>query len=215
MADELPGDDEVESLVSDSGERFVHNKLRDSDPHGLAGPHLSRTARQQADSRDSMLETADQSAGDESRRAESADRASLPQQTLHVQLARALSAALSTQLRAPVQFSLTAVEKTTFGDFAARQPNPACASIVRAGPLEPTWIIARHPLVFFAMMDRLLGGGREPVLLIRRPLTEIELRLAARVTRLITDEIARCWSNWITLSFDIERVESDPRLLLA
>lgn len=215
MADELPGDQEVESLLGDFDERPVHNKLRDNDAHGLAGPHRRRATRGQAE--DSSLEfTAGDEIGlDESRAAESADGARLQQQTLHVQLARALSTALSAQLRAPVQFSLTAVEKTTFGDFAARLPKPACASIVRAESLEPTWIIALHPPVFFAMMDRLLGGGREPVLLIRRPLTEIELRLAARVTRLITEQIARCFSGMMLLSFEVERVESDPRLLLA
>ncbi|HEY2892996.1 MAG TPA: flagellar motor switch protein FliM, partial [Pirellulales bacterium] len=202
-------------LLSDFGERLVQNKLHDNDPHGLAGPHLRRTARRQAEEPHFAFASADEAAADEPRGVESVDRARLQQQTLHMQLARALSTALSTQLRAPVQFSLTAVEKTTFGDFAARQPNPACASIVRAGPLEPTWIIALHPPVFFAMMDRLLGGGREPVLLIRRPLTEIELRLAARITRLITEQIAKCWSSMITLSFEVERVESDPRLLLA
>ena len=130
MADELLGGHEIESHLSDFDERPIHSKLRDNEPHGLAGPHRPRATRRQREVQDLSLNIADAIGTDEPHGVESVDRAEVQLRTLQVQLARALSASLSAQLRAPVQFSLTAVEKTTFRDFAARQPNPACASIV-------------------------------------------------------------------------------------
>ncbi len=45
-----------------------------------------------------------------------------------------------------------------------------------AEPLEGNLILDINPSILYPIIDRLLGGGRDPTPITRRPLTEIELR---------------------------------------
>ena len=47
----------------------------------------------------------------------------------------------------------------------------------------------------------------------RRPLTEIELRLAGRITSLFLAELRGAWENVIALDLAIDSVESNPQLV--
>jgi flagellar motor switch protein FliM len=62
------------------------------------------------------------------------------------------------------------------------------------------------------IIDRLLGGGREAAQMSRRPLTEIELRLVARVTDLFLKELKHSWEHVLELTAKVDRVESNPQL---
>jgi flagellar motor switch protein FliM len=63
------------------------------------------------------------------------------------------------------------------------------------------------------MIDRLLGGGREPLLATRRPLTEIELRLVLRITKMFLQELKHAWENVIDLEFEVIQTESNAQLI--
>ena len=67
------------------------------------------------------------------------------------------------------------------------------------------------PSILFPIIDRLLGGGQEPSPVVRRPLTEIELRLVSRIAAPCVVELNRAWADVIDRELSVERVESSPR----
>jgi len=210
MADELLSQAELETLLN-SLESGLAQRVSDSAGHALPAPHLSRIgaiARGPGDSAaGAPAEVAQQPPF-------GADLIAALR-TLHEGFGRAFSAALSALLRSVVEVKLAWVEQITYGEFISRLQNPTCANVVRGGRLASSWILDLDPGLLFAMIDRLLGGGREPGLVARRPLTEIELRLASRVTQLFLEQLQLAWGSVAELSLTVDRVESNPRLILS
>ncbi len=134
-------------------------------------------------------------------------------QTLHEGFSRNYGAALSGLLRSIVEVKLTSVDQLTYSEFVFSLENPTCFNLLKAEPLDGHLILDINPSILFPIIDRLLGGGRDSTQLARRPLTEIELRLVARITGLFLEEFRRAWMNVIELRVAVERVESNPQLV--
>lgn len=134
-------------------------------------------------------------------------------QTLHEGFGRNFGAALSALLRGIVEVKLTSVDQLTYSEFVFSLENPTCFNLIVAEPLEGNLILDINPSILYPVIDRLLGGGREAMPLARRPLTEIELRLVSRITRLFLEELRRAWENVIELKLSVDRVESNPQLV--
>jgi flagellar motor switch protein FliM len=203
MADEVLSQAELETLLSNLESSTVR-KVSDSAGHPLPAPHTARFGAGRSP-RPRDLTEAD--------RLPAVHIAAL--RALHEGVGRSFSAALSAQLRTVVEVKLAWIEQVTYGEFVSRLHNPTCASVVRAAPLGAKWILDVNPNLLYGMIDRLLGGGREPGLIALRPLTDIELRLASRVTKLFLRELEQGWQRTTELSLSIDRVESNPRLVLS
>ena len=135
--------------------------------------------------------------------------------SIHEAFSRGFAIALSAMLRNAVEVKLASVEQITFGEFSFRLENPTCFHVLRAAPLEGNLMLDMSPAILYPMIDRMLGGGREPGCIARRPLTEIELRLVARVTTLLLEELRCAWQNVVNLELSVRRVESNPQLVEA
>lgn len=133
-------------------------------------------------------------------------------QTLHEGFGRNFAAGLSAMLRSMVEVKLTSVDQLTYSEFVFSLENPTCFNLLKAEPLEGHLILDLNPAILYPIIDRLLGGGREAALLARRPLTEIELRIVARITNLFLEELKRAWQNVLDLHLGVVRVESNPQL---
>ena len=134
-------------------------------------------------------------------------------QTLHEGFGRKFAAGLSAMLRSIVEVKLTSVDQLTYSEFIFSLDNPTCFNLLRAEPLEGNLILDINPSILYPMIDRLLGGGREPSTVTRRPLTEIELRLVSRITSLFLDEMKHAWENVLELDLKVVQVESNPQLI--
>ena len=134
-------------------------------------------------------------------------------QTLHEGFGRNFAAGLSLMLRSMVEVKLTSVDQLTYSEFVFSLENPTCFNLLKADPLEGNLILDINPSILYPIIDRLLGGGREGGPLARRPLTEIELRLVARITTLFLTELRRAWENVLDLKLEVVRVESNPQLV--
>ena len=134
-------------------------------------------------------------------------------QTLHEGFSRNFVAGLSAMLRCMVEVKLTSVDQLTYSEFVFSLDNPTCFNLIRAEPLEGHFILDINPTILYPMIDRLLGGGREPTPITRRPLSEIERRLVGRITSLFLEELKRAWENVLPLELSVVRVESNPQLV--
>lgn len=134
-------------------------------------------------------------------------------QTLHEGFGRNFGAALSAMLRAIVEVKLTSVDQLTYSEFVFSLENPSCFNLLKADPLEGHLILDINPSILYPIIDRMLGGGKEPNTQTRRPLTEIELRLVHRITSLYLEELRKAWENVLPIHFEVVRVESNPQLV--
>ncbi len=134
-------------------------------------------------------------------------------QSLHEGFGRNFGAELSALLRSIVEVKLTSVDQLTYSEFIFSLENPTCFNLLRAEPLEGNLILDINPSILYPIIDRLLGGGKEAGTIVRRPLTEIELRLMSRITQLFLNELRHAWENVLPLKLSVERVESNPQLV--
>jgi len=134
-------------------------------------------------------------------------------QTMHEGFGRKFAASLSAMLRAVVDVKLTSVDQLAYSEFIFGLDNPTCLNLLRAEPLEGNLILDVNPSILYPMIDRLLGGGREPAMTARRPLTEIEQRLVLRVTKMFLQELKHAWENVMDLEFEVIQTESNPQLI--
>lgn len=136
-------------------------------------------------------------------------------QTLHEGFSRELSAALSAMLRSICEVKLLSVEQLTYSEFVCSLEEPTCFMLVDSRGLDGKIILDLNPSIVFPIVDRLLGGSREargpsanP-----RPLTQIEVRLATRVTDLILQALSNSWKDICDLQPEVVQVESNPQLV--
>jgi flagellar motor switch protein FliM len=134
-------------------------------------------------------------------------------QTMHEGFGRNFGASLSALLRTIVEVKLTSVDQLTYSEFVFSLENPTCFNLINAAPLEGQLILDVNLSLLFPIIDRLLGGGNDTSTVVRRPLTEIELRLVARITDLFCKEMKHAWENVLELDLSIDRVESNPQLV--
>lgn len=134
-------------------------------------------------------------------------------QSLHEGFGRNFGAALSALLRNIVEVKLTSVDQLTYSEFVFSLENPTCFNLLKAEPLEGNLILDINPSILYPIIDRLLGGGKETGSVSRRPLTEIEKRLVARITGLFLEELKHAWEAVLPLTLAVERVESNPQLV--
>ncbi|MBI3864350.1 MAG: flagellar motor switch protein FliM [Planctomycetia bacterium] len=136
-------------------------------------------------------------------------------QAVHEGFSREFGADLSGLVRAIVEVKLISVDQLTYSEFVYSLENPTCFNLLKAEPLDGHIILDLNPSIIFPILDRLLGGGRAPSQSSppRRPLTEIELRLVARITDLAIKALGNAWANVCELKLRVTQVESNPQLV--
>lgn len=133
-------------------------------------------------------------------------------ESLHSAVARDFAAALSVLVRTTAKFKITRVTQLTCAEFTRSLDRPTCAGLITADRLSSTVALDISPAILFPIIDRMLGGGHDPSPPLARPLTDIEKRLAARVTGLWIDALARGWQPIAPIKFELLRVETNPQL---
>ena len=134
-------------------------------------------------------------------------------QSLHEGLGRNFGASLSAALRSMVEVRLISVDQLTYREFIQSLEIPTCFNLLRPKPLDRNWVLDISPSLLYPIIDRMLGGTGNTETSISRPLSDIELRLAGRISSLFIRELKQAWSGVIALDIDVERVESNPQLV--
>jgi flagellar motor switch protein FliM len=132
---------------------------------------------------------------------------------LHEGFARTLGASLSSFLRTIVDVRVVSVEQCSYGEFILSLPNPTCFFLLGAKPMEGNPILELNPGIVFPILDWLLGGGREPVHVPQRPVTEIEQRLVNRLVERALKALAESWSAVQEIELAVLQNETNPQLI--
>jgi flagellar motor switch protein FliM len=134
-------------------------------------------------------------------------------QSLHEGFARNFGATLSALLRTLAESKLISVDQLTYSEFVYSLEIPTCFNLLRPMPLDGNWILDISPSILYPMIDRMLGGKSGSESSLKRPLSDIELRLTSRVTNAFLRNLKEAWANAIDLDIQVERVESNPQLV--
>ena len=123
---------------------------------------------------------------------------------------RLLSTNLPAYLRKNVQVEVMNAEANTYSEFANALSNPVLLGVVNFAPLEGNVIIELATNLGFAMVDRMLGGGGNP-LAKPRDFTEIELIIIERILEICTNLMVDPWESVVAVEPHLERIETNSQ----
>lgn len=132
---------------------------------------------------------------------------------LHETFARNVAANLSSVMRRVVETALSSVEQLTYSEFILSVPNPTCLLVLSAKPLEGNMVLEINPSIIFPIVDRLLGGTGDDLIVPERPLTDIENRLATKLVAPLLQLLKEMWSKIRNIDLAVTDVQSNPQLL--
>lgn len=123
---------------------------------------------------------------------------------------RLLSTNLPAYLRKNVQVEVINTEAQAYSEFTNALSNPVLLGVVDFSPLEGNIIIELAENLGYAIVDRMLGGGGNP-LEKSREFSEIELTIIERIFNVFTELLREPWSNVIELNPRLIRIETNPQ----
>ena len=134
---------------------------------------------------------------------------------LHEAFARSAAANLGSVMRRPVEVRLSSVEQVTLSEFLQSPAKGTCLVVLSAKPLEGKCLLAIDPGLVYPMLDRLVGGTGEGLVVPDRPLTDIESRLVVKIATGLAPLLKEAWSHVKAIDFAVTEVQSNPQLLEA
>ncbi len=134
-------------------------------------------------------------------------------QTLHEGFARNFGASLSGFLRTIVEVKVASCEQLTYQEFVSGLPNPTSFNLIEASGLEGQMCLELSPLIIYPIIDRLLGGTSQDLLIPQRQMTLIETRLISNIMRRSLTALSEAWANIRNLEFRVAATESNPQLV--
>ncbi len=135
-------------------------------------------------------------------------------QTIQQRLAQELGQRLTGCLGSLVEFPAQSMEQTTWADYSDKLPRLTSFVLFRSKGFDTPFFFNLPPKVFYAMLDRLLGGGDQSDLVIpKREPTSIEKQIRAMLIKHMGEALTAAWSVLPTPGFhDESKVESDPKM---
>ncbi|MDR3078015.1 MAG: flagellar motor switch protein FliM [Planctomycetota bacterium] len=131
---------------------------------------------------------------------------------MHEVLARKLGASLSAYLRTIVEVKMSEVAQLTYQEFLMSLPSPTCFNLLKCDPLDGSMVLEINPSIVFPILDKLLGGGRDPIIP-EREMSDIEWRLISHVTSETLVFLHDCWKPIMDIDFMVSGRESNPNLV--
>lgn len=123
---------------------------------------------------------------------------------------RLLSTNLPAYFRKNVQVEVINSEAVAYSEFTNALSNPVLLGIVDFAPLEGNIIIEIAEKLGYAMLDRMLGGGGQP-LERTREFTEIELIILERIFNVCTNLLSEPWENVVHVAPRLIRIETNSQ----
>jgi len=116
---------------------------------------------------------------------------------------------LSSILRVSCECEILSIEECSYSEFNNSLPAPVVLAIVDAPPMYGSLVFQMSPEFAYMLISRLFGGGAAGEN--SKQFTEIELALVERVLRQSTAVFDEAWDKVISLSTQVERIETSPQ----
>lgn len=131
-------------------------------------------------------------------------------ETIFEHYGRLLSTNLPAYLRKNVQVEVVNSEAVAYSEFSNALSNPVLLGIINFAPLEGNVVIELADNLGYAIIDRLLGGGGNP-LDKAREFSEIELVIIERIFNVCTNLLREPWHNVIDIEPRLMRIETNSQ----
>jgi len=132
---------------------------------------------------------------------------------LHDKFARNFSSSLSNYLRTITDITLVSVDQMTYGEFLMSLPDPTSFNIISMIPMEGNAVLEINPSLVFPIVDKLLGGGGQP-LYQTRELTMLEQHIMEGIITLILKDLEEVWRQIIpNIRYKKELSENSPHII--
>lgn len=123
---------------------------------------------------------------------------------------RLLSTNLPAYLRKNIQVEVMNSEAITYSEFSNALSNPVLLGIINFSPLEGNIIMEVADNLGYTIVDRMLGGGGNP-LDKSRDFTEIELIILQRVLNTCTNLLVEPWQSVVDITPRLDRIETNSQ----
>lgn len=132
---------------------------------------------------------------------------------LHENFARSLASSLSAYLRSYVTVNLVSFEQITFQEFIEGLPSPTIVTSLSLRPFEGSGVLELGPPSFFPILEMLLGGDGDEPQLLTREITDIEIRMAEMLLRVVVQDLRETWKAVAAIDFVVQGIEKEPQFL--
>ncbi len=132
--------------------------------------------------------------------------------TLSDSFAKASSITLSGLFRSSVTLLSEGSKHLIFQEYVANAGNPSCMALLNLPPLRGQAILEIDSKVIFSLIDKLMGGGGEP-LDRNRDFTEIEMKVAERIIDKLLADLAAATKRFIDITPSLARIDNNPEFV--
>lgn len=139
--------------------------------------------------------------------------------SIHETYARLVSSRLNSVLRTGCQVEIFDVEEQRYYEFANSLHENDVVTLIRAdvgdGHIGEPVVMKIDPAMMLSMIDHMLGSASDDGdgNVTSYTYTDIELRIYHVIVGYMIDIMADGWSNYVQLSFELERLETNPTMM--
>lgn len=131
---------------------------------------------------------------------------------IHESFARAVSAALSAELRSSTRVQVASVDQLTYEELMRSVPNPTTLAVLDMAPLRGRALLEIDPSLTFSLVDRLTGGQGNAAK-VSRGLTSLEKPIISQTVFQLLGYLGEAWSTILDLRPIILSLENNPLLV--
>jgi flagellar motor switch protein FliM len=131
---------------------------------------------------------------------------------LHDRFAKQLSTRYSAHLRAQTELAVVSIEQCSYAEYITTLADPTAFYALSLAPFDAPGALDINPLVAFAIVDRMMGGGGTGAAP-NRGLTDIELNVVDSLVRVLLDGLTETWKAIAVATFAIKARETRSQML--
>ncbi len=134
-------------------------------------------------------------------------------QAVHETFAELFSFYLASKLQTSVSLTVSSVDQLFYSEYQLSIGSPTCLYVFEMEPSEGKGVLELSPMLVFAIVERLLGGGATEPTRKLRAVTEIEKSLVKGTVEKALQDLQGAWKSISNLKFTPDRFESEADFL--
>ncbi len=134
-------------------------------------------------------------------------------QAVHETFAELFGFYLASKLQAQVAITVSSVDQLFYSEYQLSIGSPTCLYVFDMDPSEGRGVLELSPMLVFAIVERLLGGGGSEATSKIRAVTEIEKSLVKGTIEKALQDLQGAWKSISNLKFKLDRFESEADFL--